>query len=150
MKTRARLLAVCGGVMLGVATPGAEAQAAPQSATYQLITDGLVSGGETCTDGHARVARSVIGEPISNDVATPLYQLSEGHFVTQHQLLLLLPHKAPTINAVVTPTAVATQTLSGTKAPDTSLWLNGTQIIPLNPDTTWSYTLTTMKIILFK
>lgn len=118
------------------------AQAAPQSASYQLVSDGIVSGGESCTDGHARVAASVIGEPIANDVATPAFKLSEGHFVTQRQLLLLLPHQAPSVNAVITPTAITTQTLSGTKAPDTSLWLNGAQISPITADTTWSHTLT--------
>lgn len=111
-----------------------------QSGAYQLVTDGVVSGGESCTDGHARVARSVIGEPIANDVATASFKLSEGHFVTQRQLLLLLPHKAPTINPVTTPTATPTQTITGTKAPDTSLWINGVQVIPLNAQTTWSYT----------
>ena len=108
---------------------------------FHLVTDGVVSGGEACAVGQARVARSVIGEPIANDVATLAYKLSEGHFVTQHQLLLLLPHKAPTVNPVSTPTAVTTQTLTGTKAPETSLWLNGMQIITLNTGTTWSYTL---------
>lgn len=141
MKALARLIAVSSAVMLGIAAASVETQAVPQSPAYQLVTDGVTSGGESCTDGHARVARSVIGEPIANDVATASYKLSEGHFVTQHQLLLLLPHQAPAINPVITPTAVTTQTLTGTKAPDTSLWLNGVQIVPLNADMAWSYIL---------
>lgn len=114
--------------------------ATSHSPQFQLVTDGVVSGGEACAEGHARVARSVIGEPIANDVATTSYKLSEGHFVTQNQLLLLLPHQAPTINPVSTPTAVTTQLLAGTKAPDTSLWLNGVQVVALNADTSWSST----------
>lgn len=129
------------GAVVVILIASSAAQAAPQSGAYQLVSDGLVSGGESCTDGHARVAQSVIGEPIANDVATASFKLSEGHFVTQRQLLLLLPHKAPTVDPVITPTAVTTQTLTGTKAPDTSLWINGSQVIPLNANTTWSYTL---------
>lgn len=125
-------------------SPGSSVAAAPQSASYQLATDGIVSGGETCHDGHARVAASVIGEPIANDVATPAFALTEGHFVTQRQVLLLLPHHAPTLDPVATPTAVATHTLTGTKAPDTSLWLNGAPILPSTAATAWSYTLSLM------
>ncbi|MDP3722931.1 MAG: hypothetical protein Q8R91_05465 [Candidatus Omnitrophota bacterium] len=121
---------------------GSSTEAAPQSANYQLVSDGVISGGETCSDGHARVAASAIGEPITNDVATASFKLSEGHFVTQRHLLLLLPHQAPTVNPLASPTAVTTQTLTGTKAPDTALWLNGSQVIPLNADTTWSHQVT--------
>ena len=137
-----RLAAICGVVMLGVIAPGSAAHATPQSASYRLISDGMISGGETCGDGHARVAASAIGEPITNDVATASFKLSEGHFVTQRHLLLLLPHQAPTIDPVTSPTAVAGHTLTGTKAPDTSVWLNGAQVVPLNADTAWSSPLT--------
>jgi len=44
----------------------------------------------------------------------------------------------PVINAVVSPTNQTTQTLSGTKEANTSLWINGAQVIALNALTTWS------------
>jgi len=113
---------------------------AAQSPNYQLVTDGVVSGGEQTNTVSHRLYRSCIGETISNDVASISFKLSEGLFVTQNQLNLLLPHQAPTFNPLTTPTAIATQTLSGTKAADTSVWLNNVQMIPLNPSTTWSYT----------
>lgn len=129
-------------LIAGLVSVGSSAEAAPQSPSYQLVSDGVISGGETCSQNNARVIASAIGEPISNDVASVSFKLSEGHFVTQRQLLLLLPHQAPTVNPLVSPTAVTTQTLTGTKAPDTSVWLNGVQVVPLNADATWSYPLT--------
>ena len=114
------------------------ALSASSSSQFHLMSDGVVSGGETCAAGRTRVASSVIGEPIANDVATAAFKLSEGHFVVQHQLLFLLPHPAPTVNPVTTPTAISTQTLSGTKTANTSLWLNNVQVVPPTPDTTWS------------
>ena len=136
---RLRSAAICGVAMLCVIAADSAAQATPQSPSYQLVSDGVISGGETCSDGHARVAASAIDEPITNDVATASFKLSEGHFVTQRHLLLLLPHHAPTINPVTSPTTVVSQTLTGTKAPDTSVWLNGSQVVPLNANTTWSH-----------
>ncbi len=113
---------------------------AASSLNYQLVADGIVAGGEQATAPTTRLYRACLGEVIANDVASTTMKLSEGVFVIQNHLNLLLPHKAPTFNALTTPTAIASQTLSGTKAADTSLWLNGTQILPLNADTTWSYT----------
>jgi hypothetical protein len=46
---------------------------------------------------------------------------------------------APILNPVVTPTITPVQTLSGTKEIDTSLWINGNEVIPLNGSTTWSH-----------
>lgn len=129
-------------LMAVLVSGGSSAEATPQSANYQLVSDGMISGGETCSDGHARVAASAIGEPITNDVATASFKLSEGHFVTQRHLLLLLPHQAPTIHPLTSPTAVASHTLTGTKTSETSVWLNGVPIVPLNAQTTWSHAVT--------
>lgn len=49
---------------------------------------------------------------------------------------------APTLNLVTTPTNLASQTISGTKEANTSIWLNDTQIIELNRATKWDYDLT--------
>ncbi|RLB38485.1 MAG: hypothetical protein DRH12_12825, partial [Deltaproteobacteria bacterium] len=46
---------------------------------------------------------------------------------------------APTVNQVTTPTDTDTQTLSGTKDSDTSIVINGAEVISVNSDTTWSY-----------
>ncbi|OIP73513.1 hypothetical protein AUK42_01140 [Candidatus Atribacteria bacterium CG2_30_33_13] len=46
---------------------------------------------------------------------------------------------APTLDAVLSPTNVALQTLSGTKETNTSVWINNIEIIPVNPSTTWTY-----------
>jgi len=46
---------------------------------------------------------------------------------------------APTLNAVVSPTNISPQTLSGTKKTNTSIWINNIEIIPINSGTSWSY-----------
>lgn len=49
------------------------------------------------------------------------------------------PPDKPSLNAVTTPTKTATQTLTGAKPADTALVINGTERVPLNSTTTWSY-----------
>ena len=47
----------------------------------------------------------------------------------------------PTLSVVTSPTAAASQLLSGTKEADTAIFLNGTQIVGSNALTTWGYDL---------
>ena len=46
---------------------------------------------------------------------------------------------APTLNPVTSPTGTTPQTISGTKEANSSVWLNGSEIVALNANTTWSY-----------
>jgi len=45
----------------------------------------------------------------------------------------------PTLNEVINPTNISPQTLSGTKEINSSIWVNGVEVVPVNPDNTWSY-----------
>ncbi|MBC8499143.1 MAG: right-handed parallel beta-helix repeat-containing protein [Candidatus Atribacteria bacterium] len=47
--------------------------------------------------------------------------------------------EAPTLSAVVSPTNISPQTLSGTKETNTSIWINGTEVISINSSTNWSF-----------
>jgi len=47
------------------------------------------------------------------------------------------PPSRPTLRPVKTPTPISQQTLSGTKEADTSIWINGEEVVPLDVDTTW-------------
>lgn len=49
------------------------------------------------------------------------------------------PPDEPTIDPVTTPTNDNTQTITGTKDADSSILLNGEEVIELNSSTTWSY-----------
>jgi hypothetical protein len=51
----------------------------------------------------------------------------------------IIPPAQPTLNAVTSPTNIPTQTLSGNKESNTSIWINGVEVISVNSDTTWSY-----------
>lgn len=44
----------------------------------------------------------------------------------------------PTLGAVTSPTNVSSQTLSGTKDTNSSIWINDTEVISLNSSTEWS------------
>jgi len=46
---------------------------------------------------------------------------------------------APTLGAVVSPTNVTPQILSGTKEANSSIWINGTEVISINSSTNWSF-----------
>lgn len=46
---------------------------------------------------------------------------------------------APTLDAVVSPTNVSLQTLFGTKEANTSIWINSLEVVPINPNSTWTY-----------
>ncbi len=52
------------------------------------------------------------------------------------------PPAAPTVNAVTSPTSVATQSISGTKPAGTSVILNGTQVVAASGATTWTHVVT--------
>jgi len=64
---------------------------------------------------------------------------NESGEVTAKITLDTISPTAPTLNGVITPTNIITQTLSGTKEANTSIWLNGTEVISLDSFTDWSY-----------
>lgn len=53
-----------------------------------------------------------------------------------------VPPTAPGLNAYLSLTNITPQTMSGTKEADSSVWLNGVEIVPINASTTWSYAMT--------
>ncbi|MDD5223962.1 MAG: hypothetical protein PHE84_08215 [bacterium] len=51
------------------------------------------------------------------------------------------PPAAPTLNTVSSPTKTTPQIISGSKAANSSVYLNGTEIVALDSSTTWTYSL---------
>ncbi len=49
------------------------------------------------------------------------------------------PPASPTLNTITSPTNISPQILSGTKEASTSVWINGTEVVPLDSSTDWSY-----------
>jgi len=45
----------------------------------------------------------------------------------------------PTLNEVITPTNISIQILSGTKENNSSIWLNGVEVVPLDSSVNWSH-----------
>jgi len=49
------------------------------------------------------------------------------------------PPTQPTLNTITSPTNISPQILSGTKESNTSIWINGTEVVPLNSSNDWFY-----------
>jgi len=49
------------------------------------------------------------------------------------------PPTQPTLNTITSPINISPQILSGTKEANTSIWINGTEVVPLDSSTDWSY-----------
>ena len=64
---------------------------------------------------------------------------NESYSVSTTIVLDISIPATPTLDAVVSPTNISPQTLSGTKEINTSVWINNIEIIPINPNTTWTY-----------
>jgi hypothetical protein len=54
----------------------------------------------------------------------------------------LTPPSTPTLDPVTTPTKFRLQTLTGTKDSQSSIWINGVEVTPVNADTAWSHQVT--------
>jgi len=52
------------------------------------------------------------------------------------------PPTQPTLNTITSPTNISPQILSGTKEANTSIWINGTEVVPLDSSNKWSYPFT--------
>ena len=65
---------------------------------------------------------------------------NESGETTVRIILDTISPAAPSLHEVITPTNILPQTLSGTKESNTSIWINGTEVILINSDTAWSYT----------
>ena len=50
--------------------------------------------------------------------------------------------QAPTLDTVTSPTSFSVQTLTGTKADDSALWINAVKVVPVDGQTTWSHQVT--------
>ncbi len=51
----------------------------------------------------------------------------------------ITPPTQPTLNTVTSPTNISLQILSGSKEANSSIWLSGTEVVPLDSSTDWSY-----------
>src|SRR5665648_46984 len=64
---------------------------------------------------------------------------NENGAVTVKIILDTISPTIPTLNEVITPTNISSQILSGAKEINTSIWINGEEVISVNIDTNWSF-----------
>ena len=55
------------------------------------------------------------------------------------------PPASPNIDPVISPTTNSVQTITGTKDIDSSIWINGIQVVSLNSSTNWSTDITLLE-----
>lgn len=69
--------------------------------------------------------------------------VSDGEFTDSIQWNIIIkditPPSKPTLNTVISPTNISFQILSGTKETNSSIWINGIEVVPLNSSNEWSY-----------
>jgi len=105
-------------------------------------------------DNDATVEVNGIEALVNNDSFSATITLFEGvNFITvsatdllsntsQKQITVYLdtkPPTRPTVNPVSSPTALATQILSGTKEANASIWINGAEAVPMDSSNSWSH-----------
>jgi len=66
---------------------------------------------------------------------------NESLSITTNIILDTISPMVPTLNSIISPTNISTQVLRGTKEAETAILINGTEVIPINSETTWSYSL---------
>ncbi|MCK4389375.1 MAG: DUF5011 domain-containing protein, partial [Desulfobacterales bacterium] len=122
-------------------------------------SDVTIEVGATYEDAGATAADNYDGDLSPNIVTTSdvnanvvgtyhvTYDVSDGsgnaaaQVVRSVHVVDTTPPDAPTLDPVTSPTNVSPQTISGTKEANTSVWLNESEIVALDADTTWSYEL---------
>jgi parallel beta-helix repeat protein len=71
--------------------------------------------------------------------------VSDGEFEDSVQWKItikdIIPPNQPILNNVTSPTNVSLQILTGAKETNSSIWINGTEAVPLNSFIDWSYSL---------
>jgi len=69
--------------------------------------------------------------------------VSDGEFEDYIQWNVVItditPPAQPTLNSITSPTNISSQALSGTKEVNTSIWINGVEVVPLDSSVNWSY-----------
>lgn len=90
--------------------------------TFQAVGVPLTEGANTLT----ATATDFVGRSGSQEITV---------YLDTH------PPARPTVGPSPAVTTSSTHTLTGTKTPGTSIWINGVEVVPLNDATTWSITM---------
>ena len=142
-----------GGTLNGTFTVRGGAQSGPN--TYSTSTKTITVGG-TIDDPAASVvvngvSASVTGTTFqaagvtllegANTITVTAADLA-GNQSSSSLMVHYLPHPPARPTVATTPPAISatSHTLTGTKTPGTSIWINGVEAVPLNDSTTWSAT----------
>ena len=133
------------------AIPNLEAVSSPTNISSQIL-----SGTKEANSSILINDTEVVSINSSTDWSHP-YNLSEGInnisvtsrdaagneslSITTNIILDTISPMVPSLNSIISPTNISTQVLRGTKEAETDILINGIEIIPINSETTWSYSL---------
>jgi len=104
------------------------------SASYALLNAKIVISGGTANSAGYTLDNVRIGGITGGRARSASYALD-----TFKPDKVAIPPNVPTLNSVITPTNISTQTLSGTKDIYTSIYINGYEAVPLNNEQVWHY-----------
>ncbi len=103
-----------------------------KSEHYTLTNPRITYGGGEARSEHYVLTNVQIGNIAGGEAK------SEHYTLTAFPVKKRLPPKPPAVNPVPSPTNNPNITLSGTKDKNTSICVNGYEIIPINADTIWN------------
>jgi len=121
----------------------------PTNISPQILSGTKEANSSICINGTEAVALNSsttwlysfdLSEGINNISITSRDALgNESLAVTADIVLDSIAPGVPTLNAVISPTNISPQTLSGTKEANSSIWINGTEAVVLNSSTAWLF-----------
>lgn len=104
-----------------------------QSADFTLINPRIVSSGGRASSVGYRLENVGAGRADGGKAASLSFSLDASAIDRR------IPPDTPTVDTVTSPTIVPSQTLTGTKDKYSSLYINKTEVIPLDSGRAWSY-----------
>jgi len=110
---------------------------------YQWLLDGKKVSSSTGSGGGSK--SSWIYSTVYGDYSQKIVKIlvSDGELEDYMQWNIAINDitspAQPTLNTVISPTNISPQTLSGTKEANSSIWINGVEVVPLDSSTDWSY-----------
>ena len=102
------------------------------SLNYSLTNPRIIPAGGKASSFNYSLNNVIIGKFLSGKIQSANYTLDATGIDET------LSVSVPALNPVTTPTNTSTQTISGTKETNTSIWINGIERVSINRSSSWS------------
>ena len=110
---------------------------------YRWFLEGILALSSSVESNDSKSSWQYVSKYGDYGTKTVKVIISDGEFSDNVQWIInikdIVPPTKPTLNSFITPTNTSLQTLSGTKEENSSIWINGTEVIPINSSSEWLY-----------